>query len=90
MTSFGRVKLSKVWRMLKKCAGGYRAIEQGHKWRVEYRDRTFPDLPLGDRTSRMPEVELGVLKKMIRHLQLDPDCVHRHLPQIPKGWLSEP
>jgi len=88
MSSFGTVHLSKIWKMLKKCADGYKAIELAHKWRVEYRGRTFPDLPIGRRGSNTPEVELGVVKKMIRHLQLDPDCVHRHLPQIPKNWLD--
>lgn len=86
MTSFGRVKLSKVWKMLKKCAVGYERIEQPHKWRVTYGDRTFPDLPIGKRARSDPEVELGVVKKMVRHLRLDIDCVRRHLPQIPGNW----
>lgn len=59
MTSFGRVELSKIWRMLERCAEGYRAVEQPHKWRVEYAGRTFPDLPLGKRASKTPEIELG-------------------------------
>lgn len=88
MTSFGRVKLSKIWRMLERCAEGYRAVEQPHKWRVEYAGRTFPDLPLGKRASKTPEIELGAVKKMCRHLRLDPDCVHKHLPQIPK-WRPD-
>lgn len=84
MTSFGQVKLSKVWAMLRRCADGYRRIEQSHKWRVEFNGRVFPDLPLGKRKSKTPEVELGVVRKMVRHLGIDSDCAHKYLPQLGK------
>lgn len=84
MSSFGQVKLSKGWKMLRKCAEGYEKIEQPHKWRIEYHGRTFPDLPLGNRTSKTPEVELGVVRKMIRHLGIDPECAYEYLPQVGK------
>lgn len=68
--------------MLDRCADGYQRREQGHFWRVEYRNRVFPALPLGKRKSKTPVVEIGVLKKMVRHLELDLDCVFKNLPQL--------
>lgn len=84
MSSFGQVKLSKVWKMLDSCADGYEAVEQQHSWRVMYKGRTYPKLQLGKRSSATREVELGHVKKMIRHLGIDPECASRHLPQLPK------
>jgi len=84
MSSFGQVKLKKVWQMLERCAPGYRRVEQGHLWRVTYKGKTFPSLQLGKRSSSTPEVELGNVKKMVRHLGIDPECAWRHLPQFPK------
>jgi hypothetical protein len=68
--------------MLDHCARGYRRVEGAHKWRVEFAGRTFPDLPIGRRKSRTPEVQLGAVKKMVRHLQVDPRCAERELPQL--------
>jgi hypothetical protein len=84
MSSFGLIQLSKVWKMLERCAEGYRRIEQPHKWRVEYRGRTFPDLPLGKRASKTPVVQRGVVRKMVRHLELDSECVAVYLPELGK------
>ncbi|MFP3941185.1 MAG: hypothetical protein ACLF0P_12820 [Thermoanaerobaculia bacterium] len=84
MSSFGQVKLKKVWKMLDRCAPGYEAVEQGHLWRVMYKDKTFPALQLGKRSSKTPEVELGNVQKMVKHLGVDPWCAWRHLPQLNK------
>lgn len=82
MSSNGQVQLKKVWKMLNKCADGHKAIEQQHLWRIEFQGRTFPSLPIGRRKVKVPEVQLGIVRKMVRHLQLDEKCVRRHLPQI--------
>lgn len=84
MSSHGQVKLSKVWKMLETCAPSHRRIEQKHNWRIEYRGRTYPNLQLGKRNSKSPEVELGHIEKMIRHLEIDADCAWRCLPQLNK------
>ena len=84
MSSFGQVKLTKVWKMLDACAEGYKVVEQAHSWRVMYEGRTFPRLQLGKRSSATREVELGHVQKMVRHLGIDPECAWRHLPQLPK------
>lgn len=84
MSSFGQVKLSKVWKMLDRCAAGYTVAEQGHNWRVMYRGQTFPNLQLGKRKSKTPEVELGVVQKMLNHLGIDQECAWGELPQLRK------
>jgi len=88
VSSFGQVRLSKIWRMLRKCAPGYKKTRQQHKWRVEFDGRTFPDLPLGSHGSKDPEIQLGVVKKMIRHLRIDPECAYQYLPQVGKPKTS--
>ena len=82
MSSFGQVQLSRVWKMLKKCAEDYAAIEQPHSWRIEYDGKVYPNFPLGKRSKATPEIELGHVRKMVRHLGLDPQCVRKHLPQL--------
>lgn len=82
MTSFGLVKLRRVWKMLDHCAEGYQVKEQAHLWRVTYKDRVFPALQLGKRSSTTPEIELGNVKKMVRHLRIDQDCASKYLPQL--------
>jgi hypothetical protein len=84
MSSFGQVKLSKVWKMLDRCAPGHTVVEQGHLWRVMYRDKTFPALQLGKRSSKTPEVELGIVRKMVNHLGIDQNCAWKNLPQLRK------
>lgn len=84
MSSHGQVRLSKVWKMLDACAPGHRRIEQKHNWRIEFQGRTYPNLQLGKRASSSPEVELGHIEKMIRHLAIDAHCAWKHLPQLNK------
>lgn len=84
MSSFGQVKLAKVWKMLDRCADGYTAVQQGHNWRVMWRGQTFPNLQLGKRKSKTPEVEMGGVEKMVKHLGIDRDCAWHHLPQLNK------
>ena len=84
MSSFGQVKLSKVWRMLDKCADGYVPKEQKHLWCVMYKGKTFPSLQLGKRSSNTPEVELGNVQKMVNHLGIDQECARKYLPQLRK------
>lgn len=84
MSSTGQVKLSKVWKMLDQCAKGYTVKEQPHNWRVMYNGKTFHNLQLGKRQSKTPEVELGVVQKMLNHLGVDQECAWQHLPQLRK------
>lgn len=84
MSSFGQVKLKKVWKMLDRCAPGHEVVEQAHLWKVMYKGKTFPSLQLGKRSSKTPEVELGIVQKMVNHLEIDQQCAWRNLPQLRK------
>jgi hypothetical protein len=84
MSSFGQVKLSKVWKMLDRCADGYTAVQQRHNWRVMWRGKTYPNLQLGRRKSKTPEVELGHVQKVVNHLGIDQECAWEDLPQLRK------
>lgn len=81
MTSYGEIKLSKIWKMLGKCAPGYRRFELGHHWKIDFGDRTYTRLPLGKRRSKTPSVQLGHVRKMARHLGIQ-DCAKKELPQL--------
>lgn len=81
MTSRGRVKLSKIRKMLRKCAPGFsEALKTHHRAFVWEGKAAF--LPSGEHGVDNPEIEIGHLKKLIRLLDLDLDCVRRHLREI--------
>lgn len=80
MAGFGQVPIKAIWDMLDACAPGWTARQGLHKWRVMWRDKTYPSLPRGEHGKTNPEIELGHVKKMIRHLEIDHDCARRHLP----------
>ncbi len=67
--------------MLKKCAPGHRVTEQPHSYRIDYGDDTYWNFPLGKRNQKDPEVQLPQVRKLVRHLKLEEDCVRRYLPQ---------
>jgi hypothetical protein len=84
MTSSGRVRLGAIFEMLDKCASGYSVRELTHQWRVTFNGKPF-FLQLGKRARKSVnrrEIEIGHIRKMVRHLELDPDCVEKHLPQV--------
>ena len=82
MTTSGTVKISKVWKMLRKCAEGHEVTEQPHSFRIDFFGRTYWNFPRGKRKLKDPEVEAGHIKKMARHLRLDFECVEKYLPQV--------
>ncbi len=80
--STGTVKLKQVFRMLDECAPGHSRKEQAHSWRVDFNDRRFPSFQLGKR-SRGQEAEITMfhVRKLVRALEIDEDCVRRLLKQ---------
>jgi hypothetical protein len=59
--------------MLVECAKGHTFKELPHNFCVYYGGKTYPSLP------RYTQMEVGHVKKMVRHLGLDVECVNRHL-----------
>jgi hypothetical protein len=87
MSSFGRVRLSTIWSMLDACAPGNERKPGKHKWCVRYGGKTFPSLPKGEHGATDPEIEIGHIKKMIRHLSVEPSCAATHIPGL-KSWAE--
>lgn len=82
MVSRGLVRLKLVREMLRECAPGHRMIEKTHYYRVEYAGKTYPTLPKGSHSDRgrrsgQAEIELGHVRKLIRHLGIDVECAKR-------------
>lgn len=85
MTTRGTIRLKKIWKMLRKCAKGFTRIESDHYWWIDYAENTFPSLPTGSHGRTNPEIERGVIKRMVNQLELDVECVHRQLPELRLG-----
>ncbi len=84
MSSFGRVKLTTVWKMLQKCASDYEAIEGKHYYEIRYKGKTFPRLSTGPhkKNKNQSEIEIGHVRQMVRHLDIDSACAKRELPAL--------
>lgn len=71
MPGFGRVPLNiKHGPDADTCAPGHKRIERTHHWCIYYAGRTHPTLPKGEHGKGNPEIEIGQIKKMARHLEI--------------------
>lgn len=61
-----------VIRMLEACASGFKIRLATHSKVVSYKDKVFRDLPKFD------NLELGHVRKMVRHLGIEKDCAKKH------------
>jgi hypothetical protein len=66
------VAYSDILRMLEKCAVGSNVRLATHSRVVSYNGKVFRDLP------KFQNIELGHIRKMVRHLGIDPDCAKKH------------
>ena len=85
MSPSGQIKLGAVWDMLDECAPGHTRIKQTHSWKIQFGERTYPSLPFGDRSVKRVRRRLiakNHVKKMVRHLGLNTDCVEGLLPEL--------
>jgi len=82
MVSRGQISLKAIRKMLKKCAPGFEMVAKTHNYRVTYKDRVYPALPLGPHGKRTHvSIEIGHIRSMIRALGIQ-DCAQRVLPQL--------
>jgi hypothetical protein len=70
------VAFGDVERMLEKCAAGFTLRLATHSRVVVFNGRTYPSLPKFDK------IELGHIRKMVRHLQINRDCASKYVPQL--------
>lgn len=86
MSSFGVVQIGEVLAMLASCAPGFTATATDHHYRIRWRDKTYPSLPLGEhgakRKSLRAEVKVGDVRKMVRHLEIPLDCAIKQIPRL--------
>lgn len=64
----GTAAFADIERMLKHCAKGYSIRLANHGYLVKYNNRVFRALP------KFKNVELGHIRKMVRHLGIDWKC----------------
>jgi hypothetical protein len=70
------VSFANIARMLADCANGHTLRMATHSRVVSFNGRVYRSLPKFDK------IELGHIRKMVRHLEIDRDCASRHLPQL--------
>ena len=82
MSSFGMVPLKEIFSMLKKCAPGHTVEKHKHYFWVSYKGAVYRSLPTGKHGKRKgrADIEVGHVRKMIRHLEIDLKCAKKHLP----------
>jgi hypothetical protein len=81
MSSSGRIKLSKIRKMLAKCAPGYTEERKTHHLAFLW-EGVSAHLPRGGHGETNPEIEVGHVKHLVRLLGIDPDCVGKNLKQM--------
>ena len=65
-----------VERALTHCAEGFTIRLSTHSRVIHYNGRVYPAFP------KHSEIEMGHIRKMIRHLQIDWDCASRYIPNL--------
>ena len=53
--------------MLSECAPGFTMERKSHHYWIRYNGRIFRGLPTGEHGERNPEIQVGILRQMIRH-----------------------
>jgi hypothetical protein len=76
-----RIPLKVVFDMLDACAPGHSRPEKLHHYWVSFNGKTFNALPTGERGTRRPEVFIGKVRAMARHLGIL-ECARRHIPGL--------
>jgi len=66
------ISFADVQRLLTECAPGHTLRLANHFRIVKFNGRVFPTLP------KHQNIELGHVKKMVRHLFIDKNCAKRH------------
>ncbi len=65
--------------MLDKCAPGYTRQTKTHNIWVTYKGKTFYSLPKGEHGAKNPETQVGHIRQMINHLEIDMECAKEEL-----------
>ena len=63
-----------IVKMLNDCAESHELRLTTHFYMVKFNDRVFPTLP------KYSDVEIGHVRKMVRHLKIDRECARQYVP----------
>ncbi len=59
--------------MLSECAPSHTIDETDHYYRIRFKTKTYPSFP------KQLQIDVGHIRKMIRHLEIDMACAKKHL-----------
>jgi hypothetical protein len=76
MASARLVALKEILDMLDECAPGARVVPKEHRNWVLYSGLTYRGLPQGAHGKKNPEIQIGQVKRLARHLGIL-DCAKR-------------
>lgn len=78
------MRLKEIWAMLDMCALGHSVKEKTHHYAVTYQGKTYATLPKGAHGKKegVADIQIGHIRKMVRHLEIDPDCAARVIPLL--------
>ena len=62
--------------MLDKCSPGWRVKETDHFYQIMWNGRIYPSFP------KAAQVDIGHIRKMIRHLRIDRKCAEEQLETL--------
>lgn len=79
MSSNGCAPLSDIFKMLDNCASCHTRKAGDHYWTVKFKGKIYYTLPKGKYSSKYPDVEIGHIKKLIKHLSIDEGCAKKYL-----------
>ena len=65
--------------MLNECAPGHTFKPMPHKFKITWNGRTFPSLQKGPHGKDNPEIQIGNVKQMIKHLGINMECAKKYL-----------
>jgi hypothetical protein len=78
------VSFGAVTRMLRDCAPGSEYRLATYSYVVKYNGRVFPSLPKHD------NLDIGYVRKLVRNLQIGPECANKHFPGLIKIAVPPP
>lgn len=72
------VSFADVIRMLEDCTPGFTSRLATHSYVIKWGGRIYRSLPKHD------NLELGYIRKLVRSLQINPECANKHFPGLIK------
>ncbi len=84
MVSSKTISLAEIERMLRACGTDFsKIVQKKHRHWVYCNGLIYRGLPLGKHGPRKnPEIEIGHVRQLVRHLGIDPTCAEKQIPTL--------